>query len=265
VAALIDLPSNNHAPRAPGAAIDTLVLHHTAQPLDVSLELLRFGSVSSHYLVDVNGDVYRLVDETQVAWHAGLSWWRAARGLNATSIGIEIVNLDGNRHAYPAAQRDAVVALCRGIVGRHASIVPRNVVAHSDIAPRRKDDPGTRFFWRELAEAGVGLWPRGAVDPGIAPVPDGDAAAPALLRRFGYPPPHRYGRQDGRMIYVEGDSQDVNDIVDVTPADIVSAFQRHYRPARVDGVVDGETIACLRDLLRQAGDDGARIGGGATA
>jgi N-acetylmuramoyl-L-alanine amidase len=244
----IDLPSNNHAERAADARIDTLVLHHTAVPLDASLDLLRFGAVSSHYLVDTNGDVYRLVDERRVAWHAGLSWWRDARSLNATSIGIEIVNLDGNQYAYPPAQQAAVIALCREVIARHPAIEPRNVVAHSDIAPQRKNDPGTLFFWRALAAAGVGLW-----SDVIASDDDGPSdKVEALLRRFGYPPPHRYGRRDERFVYVDGTRGGITDVVDVDLVDIVIAFQRHYRPARVDGIPDPETMARLRDLLRQA-------------
>jgi N-acetylmuramoyl-L-alanine amidase len=251
-----DLPSDNHAARAAGDAIDTLVLHHTAQPLDVSLDLLRFGAVSAHYVVDVTGDIYRLVDEARVAWHAGLSWWRGRQGLNATSIGVEIVNADGNLHPYPAAQQDAVRSLCRGIMDRHRGIAARNVVAHSDIAPRRKDDPGILFFWPALAACGVGLWPH---DAAVAGSGNGCADVQALLCRFGYPAPHRYGNRDGRFVRVEdrvGGSADagVIDIVDVGLPDIVAAFQRHYRPARVDGVADGETMARLRDLLRQAGE-----------
>ncbi len=246
---IIDLPSNNHAERAAGAGVDTLILHHTAVPLDQSLDLLRFGTVSSHYVVDTNGDIYRLVDEALVAWHAGLSWWRDARSLNATSIGIEIVNLDGNEHAYPPAQQTAVIALCREILGRHPSIRPRNVVAHSDIAPQRKNDPGTLFFWRALAANGVGLWSDATASD------DNLHGVQSLLRRFGYPPPHRYGRRDGRFIYVDGaDDDGISDIVEVDLAEIVIAFQRHYRPSCVDGIADAETMARLRDLLRQAGE-----------
>ncbi|MGE0424628.1 MAG: N-acetylmuramoyl-L-alanine amidase [Reyranellaceae bacterium] len=240
---LIDAPSNNHSPRE--APIAHLVLHHTAQPLDVSLDLLRFGRVSAHYVVDVDGDVYRLVAEDRVAWHAGLSWWGGARALNATSIGIEIVNLDGNVHDYPDAQREAVIGLCRDILGRHRAIAARNVVGHSDIAPKRKDDPGGRFFWRALAEAGVGLWPR------AQPATDGADAAVllGLLRRIGYPPPHRYGTRDGRFAYVEdGDDAGFSDIVEVGPADIVAAFQRRFRPSRIDGRADAECLGLARAL-----------------
>ena len=242
--AVIDAPSNNHAPRE--AAIAHLVLHHTAQPLEVSLDLLRFGRVSSHYVVDLNGDVYRLVAEDHIAWHAGLSWWGDARGLNATSIGIEIVNMDGNVHDYPEAQRDAVIELCRGILGRHPGILARNVVGHSDIAPKRKDDPGGLFFWRELADAGVSLWPAAATPAsGLAD----DATLLSTLRRIGYPPPHRYGIRDGRFAYVEGgDESGFADVVDVDAADVITAFQRRYRPMRIDGRADAQCLGLARAL-----------------
>jgi N-acetylmuramoyl-L-alanine amidase len=240
---MIEAPSNNHAPRE--AAIAHLVLHHTAQPLDVSLDLLRFGRVSAHYVVDVNGDIYRLVSEDRVAWHAGLSWWGEVRALNGTSIGIEIVNMDGNVHDYPDMQRDAVIRLCRAILQRHPGIAARNVVGHSDIAPRRKDDPGGRFFWRALAEAGVGLWPK------PAPTADGadDATLLAILRRLGYPPPHRYGMRDESFAYVEGaDESRFSDIVEVGAADIIVAFQRRFRPRLIDGHADAECLALARAL-----------------
>jgi N-acetylmuramoyl-L-alanine amidase len=205
------------------------VLHHTAQPLDVSLDLLRFGRVSSHYVVDINGDIYRLVSEDRVAWHAGLSWWGDARGLNATSIGIEIVNMDGNVHGYPTAQRDAVIALCRGILARHRGIAA----------------PGGLFFWPELAQAGVGVWPTVAPTAGPAEV----RALLAVLRRIGYPPTHRYGMRDGRVAYIDGDEAGFSDIVEVDAADIITAFQRRFRPARIDGRADAEclALACALD------------------
>lgn len=244
---MIEAPSNNHVPRE--AAIAHLVLHHTAQPLDVSLDLLRFGRVSAHYVVDVNGDIYRLVTEDRVAWHCGLSWWGDARALNETSIGIEIVNMDGNVHDYPDAQRHAVIGLCRGILERHPGITARNVVGHSDIAPRRKDDPGGRFFWRALAGAGVGLWPIALASAG----PADEAGLLAVLRRIGYPPPHRYGTRDGRFAYVDnGDESGFSDIVDVEASDIIVAFQRRFRPGRIDGHADAEclALACALDAAQ---------------
>jgi N-acetylmuramoyl-L-alanine amidase len=170
-----------------------------------------------------DGTVFRLVPEDRVAWHAGRSSWRGREALNASSIGIEIVNLDGDHHDYPQKQVEALIKLCREIMARHRAIVPRNVVGHSDVAPLRKIDPGLRFPWRTLASAGVGLWPR----PGARPV-EGDIQA--ALQRFGYPPP-----------------------LTVAPAEILKAFQRRFRPDRVDGVADRETRALLADLLDQVG------------
>jgi N-acetylmuramoyl-L-alanine amidase len=240
---MIEAPSNNHSPRE--APVAHLVLHHTAQPLDVSLDLLRFGRVSAHYVVDVGGDVYRLVDEGRAAWHAGLSWWGDKRGLNDSSIGVEIVNIDGNRHDYPDAQRAAVLGLCRGILARHPGIAARDVVGHSDIAPKRKDDPGGRFFWRALAEAGIGLWPVASAVAG----PADEKTLLAMLRRIGYPPPHRYGTRAGRFAYVgDGDETAFSDVVTVGAADIIVAFQRRFRPTRIDGRADAECLALARAL-----------------
>jgi N-acetylmuramoyl-L-alanine amidase len=226
---VVDRPSPNHAPRPEGGPIDILVLHYTELPLPESLDILsddrREGRVSAHYVLAEDGAVYRLVPEDRVAWHAGRSHWRGHEALNARSIGIEIVNLHGDRHDYPPRQIEALIELCRGVIARHPAIVPRNVVGHSDIAPQRKIDPGRRFPWATLADAGIALWPR----EGVPPV-EGDIQ-PAL-RRFGYPPPR-----------------------DVAPEEIVKAFQRHYRPARVDGVADGETRSLLAGLLDRAGEE----------
>jgi len=224
---LVDHPSPNHAPRPAGAAIDFLVLHYTELPLQESLEVLsdpaRPLKVSAHYVLAEDGTLYRLVPEERAAWHAGRSHWRGREALNASSIGIEIVNLHGDRHDYPAGQVEALIALGREIIARHPAIVPRNVVGHSDIAPQRKIDPGLRFPWRALAAAGIGLWPR----PGAAPV-EGDIHD--ALQRFGYPPPG-----------------------EVAGPEIVKAFQRRFRPARVDGEADRETRTLLAGLLDQVG------------
>lgn len=224
---VIEHPSPNHAPRAAGAVIDVLVLHYTELPLQKSLDILCDGSrearVSSHYVLAEDGALYRLVPEDRTAWHAGRSHWRGREALNGTSIGVEIVNLDGDRHDYPPAQIAALIDLCHGIFLRHPEIEPRNVVGHSDIAPTRKIDPGLRFPWRALAEQGVGLWPR----EGAAPV-KGDFQQ--ALQRYGYAPPG-----------------------EVSAEELVSAFQRHFRPTTVDGFVDAETRALLGGLLDRIG------------
>jgi N-acetylmuramoyl-L-alanine amidase len=223
---IVERPSPNHAPR-PDQPVDILVLHYTELPLRESLDILsdasRAGRVSAHYVLDLDGTAYRLVPEDRTAWHAGVSWWRGREALNATSIGIEIVNLHGDRHDYPAAQIAALIELCAAIVERHPAIVPRNVVGHSDIAPQRKIDPGRRFPWKTLAAAGIGLWPR----DGGRPL-DGDFQKG--LQRYGYTPP-----------------------LAVPPREIVKAFQRHFRPGQVDGMVDPETATLLAGLLDPLG------------
>jgi N-acetylmuramoyl-L-alanine amidase len=216
---LREAPSPNHDARPDGVPIDTLVLHYTGMPDEAgALARLRDPAVevSAHYLVSEDGAVTRLVPEERRAWHAGVSHWRGASGLNGRSIGIEVVNPghDWGYRAFPALQMGAVSALCRDILARHP-IPARNVVAHSDIAPDRKRDPGELFDWEGLARDGVGLWP----GPWQGAVPDA-ADAPSLLARIGY--------RD-----------------DVPVPVLLTAFQRHWRPERVDGIADVETLTRL--------------------
>src|SRR3954447_22294360 len=161
---VVDRPSPNSAPRADGTLVDILVLHYTELPLQESLDILgddkREGRVSAYYVLAEDGTVYRLVPEQRIAWHAGRSHWRGREALNATSIGIEIVNLHGDRHDYPPQQIAALIELCHAILAHHPAIEPRNVVGHSDIAPQRKIDPGRRFPWKTLAAARPGALAR---------------------------------------------------------------------------------------------------------
>ena len=221
---IVDRLSPNSALRPDGTMIDTLVLHYTELPLQESLDILsdatREHRVSAHYVLAKDGMAYRLVPEERIAWHAGRSSWRGREALNGASIGIEIVNLHGDRHDYPAPQIAALIELCRDIVARHSAIEPRNVVGHSDIAPTRKIDPGLRFPWKALADAGIGLWPRAA-----API-EGDVQA--ALRRVGY-------------------------TADLPLQEIVATFQRRYRPAKTDGIADPETRALIAGLLDRIG------------
>lgn len=210
-----DLPSPNHDDRLPGVPVDTLVLHYTGMRSGAeAIARLRdpAARVSSHYVVEEDGAVFRLVAEERRAWHAGVSHWRGHTLLNARSIGIEIVN-PGHEFGYrpfPALQMGAVAELCRGILARHA-IPARNVVAHSDISPDRKEDPGELFDWQGLAGEGVGLWP----------APAEAAAAPLdLLGAIGYR-------------------------TDLPLPVLLRAFQRHWRPEQVDGVADAGTLARL--------------------
>lgn len=182
--------------------------------------------VSAHYLIDEDGSVSALVPEDRRAWHAGVSAWQGVAGLNDRSIGIELVNPghEWGYRAFPEAQYQACIELCRAIVGRWP-IPPGRVLGHSDVAPERKQDPGELFDWRRLALAGIGLWP----DTGSGR-PRPVARMQAELARFGYAVP-RHGRLDRATGLV------------------ITAFQRHFRPERVDGIADALTLARLDGLL----------------
>jgi N-acetylmuramoyl-L-alanine amidase len=214
---IIEAPSPNHDERPPGTPIDTLVLHYTGmQSGEAAIARLRdpVARVSSHYVVEEDGAVFALVPEARRAWHAGVSSWRGNTLLNGRSIGIEIVNPghEWGYRAFPALQMAAVCDLCLAIIARHG-IAARDVVAHSDIAPDRKEDPGELFDWPGLAANGVGLYP-----PEDAPRAAGDV--PGLLAAIGYR-------------------------TDLPLPVLLTAFQRRWRQARVDGVADAQTLARL--------------------
>ena len=220
---------------------DTIVLHYTGMRTGAAaLARLRDpeARVSAHYVVEEDGRVFALVPEERRAWHAGKSFWRGERDINGGSIGIEIVN-PGHEFGYrpfPDAQIEAVIVLVADIRGRW-SIPDAHLVGHSDVAPDRKEDPGELFPWKRLAEAGHGLWAEPAAAPGAA-LAGGDEgpgvfALQAGLTRLGY------------------DSAP-SGAYDAQTAAIVRAFQRHWRPERVDGAADGETRARLMALLRLA-------------
>jgi N-acetylmuramoyl-L-alanine amidase len=233
-------PSPNFdARRAPP---DMIVLHYTGmQTGEAALARLRdpAAKVSAHYLVEEDGRTFALVAEERRAWHAGVSYWKGERDVNAVSIGIELVNPghEFGYRAFPGPQIAALIGLLDEIRGRW-SVPDARIVGHSDVAPERKMDPGELFPWSRLAQAGHGLWVEAAAAPG-APLGEGDEgtgvfALQAGLTRLGYDsaPSGRY---------------------DSATATIVRAFQRHWRPARVDGIADGETRARLVHLLRAAG------------
>jgi N-acetylmuramoyl-L-alanine amidase len=223
---LVQTPSPNHGPRTGGRPLDMLVLHYTGMAT-AEAAIARLcdpaAEVSAHYTVDVDGTVHAHVPEHRRAWHAGRSWWRGAGDVNSRSIGIEVVNPghDCGLAPFPEAQVAALAALARQVIERHG-IPAANVVGHADVAPDRKADPGELFPWAQLARAGVGLWP--------APDTPGAVAGPAeALAGIGY----------GVAVYGE--------------AACLRAFQRRFRPARIDGIADAETRALLGRVLRLAG------------
>lgn len=237
---VLSRPSPNHEPRPAGAVVDILLLHYTGmQSCADALARLAdpAAKVSAHYLIDEDGATYGLVDEAARAWHAGVAQWAGDDDVNSRSIGIELVN-PGHEFGYrpfPEAQLAALESLCREILTRHP-VPPARVLGHSDVAPARKLDPGELFPWERLARAGIGLWPErrsaDAAGPIFVPGDTGPAIAAfqAALSRFGY------GLEEtGRH--------------DESSASVARAFQRHFRPAKVDGRIDSECRAVLDALL----------------
>ena len=232
-------PSPNHGERRVFARPNCIVLHYTGMPTaQAAIELLcsPASQVSSHYVVEESGRIVQLVAESRRAWHAGVSRWRGERDMNSASVGIEICNAghDGGLPPFPERQIEAVVALCRDIFARHG-IGPENVLAHSDIAPARKRDPGERFPWRTLADAGVGRWLEAA-----------PPSSPFLLARGHEGPPVRSLQA---MLAVYGYDIAPNGVYDANLETVVAAFQRRFRPARVDGQADRSTVDVLQRLL----------------
>ncbi|WP_318370967.1 N-acetylmuramoyl-L-alanine amidase [Enterobacter sp.] len=240
-----------HQAQAAYPRIKVLVIHYTADDFDSSLATLTDKHVSSHYLIPARPPVnhgkpriWQLVPEQDLAWHAGVSFWRGATRINDTSIGIELENQGWQKTAgvkrftpFEAQQIAALVPLAKNIIHSY-NILPQNVVAHSDIAPQRKDDPGPLFPWQQLAEQGIGAWPDAARVAfylnGRNPAQLADTATLLdLLARYGY---------------------EVKP--EMTPAQkkrVIMAFQMHFRPARWDGIADAESVAIAEALLEKYG------------
>ena len=236
---MLDAPSPNFDARM--SPPDMVVIHYTGMVSgEAALMRLRDpeAKVSAHYLIEEDGRRLRLVAEERRAWHAGRSSWKGEPDVNGRSIGVELVN-PGHEHGYrdfPDVQVEALLLLLDEIRGRWA-VADGDIVGHSDVAPDRKVDPGERFPWRRLAEAGHGLWSEPEPAPGPA-LQRGDEGAgvfllQAALKRVGY-------------------DCSPSGLFDVATCALVAAFQRHWRPGAVNGTADGETRARLMALLRMA-------------
>lgn len=232
-------PSPNFGARRGGREPDMLLLHYTGMSSGQgALDWLRSpqSEVSSHYVVLEDGTIHQLVCEDLRAWHAGRSFWRGETDINSCSIGIEIANPghDGGYPDFPDAQTDAVVDLCRDCIARRG-IAPERVLAHSDVAPSRKCDPGEKFPWARLHASGVGHWVAPSETRSGRYLQQGESGQPiealqSLLALYGY-------------------QVEVSGCFDAATSAAVSAFQRHFRPARIDGVADVSTIETLHRLL----------------
>src|SRR5689334_3833678 len=243
------IPSPNFGDRNKGRLPDMILLHYTGMP-DVEgaiAQLCTAGTdVSAHYIVLEDGRIVQCVPESKRAWHAGQSFWAGEEDINSCSIGIEIINRghDWGYPDFPLRQIAAVIALCRGIMLRR-NVAPPRVLGHSDVAPARKKDPGEKFPWHSLANSGVGHW----VTP--APVVRGESlmlgtisdevlSLQQALARYGYGVP-------------------LNGKYDAATMEVVTAFQRHFRPARLDGVADHSTLSTLQALLASLPAEGTAV------
>lgn len=222
---MLSHPSPNFDERRDGAKPSYIILHYTGMQ-SAADALARLcdpaAKASAHYTIDEDGALYSHVEEGARAWHAGQSFWRGISDMNSHSIGIEIVN-PGHEWGYrnfPKEQIQSVSDLCLAIMKRHG-IPPQNILAHSDIAPARKEDPGELFPWKMLAEQGIGLWP---LEDGDADLPDIDRA----LQDFGYDPAS-------------------------SPVERLTAFQRRFEPEVFtvgrEGRVGEKTCLRLRALI----------------
>jgi N-acetylmuramoyl-L-alanine amidase len=232
-------PSGNINAREDGLKPSILLLHYTGMPTaESAIQWLAApeSKVSCHYVVDEAGSVTQMVPEAARAWHAGVSHWQGAIDINSRSIGIEIHNPghDGGYPEFPEAQMRAVEALSLDIIGRHG-IEARHVLGHSDVAPRRKRDPGEKFDWARLARAGIGHWTEPA-PVASGPVLERGANGEEVLRLQEALRAYGYG------VPCTGDYCEDTAIV-------VTAFQRHFRPALVDGRWDRSTAGTLQALL----------------
>ena len=235
------VPSPNHDERKQGRAPDMILLHYTGMATgEAALTRLctADSKVSAHYVVFEDGRIVQCVPEELRAWHAGVSSWGGETDINSCSIGIEIVN-PGHEFGYPnfpLRQIAAVISLCRSILTRRGPINSNRILAHSDVAPARKQDPGEKLPWELLSESGIGHWVRPAPlnldGVSFKPGEHGDAIMrlQRVLRGYGYGI-EESGNYDDAM------------------REVITAFQRHFRQARVDGVADASTLLTLRALV----------------
>lgn len=231
--------SPNYNDRVDEQSPDLLVLHYTGMSsISGTIERLcdPVFEVSCHYLIAGNGKIIQMVDEKYRAWHAGVSSWQGRDDINSCSIGIEIANV-GHENGYPDfpdVQMSAVEELCLDIFKRH-EIPAERVLAHSDIAPGRKIDPGEKFDWQRLHRAGIGMW--------VEPEPlDGEE-----YLQEGGDITHVMNLQNALSLY--GYQVEATGSLDAQTKIVLEAFQRHFRPERVDGNADFSTLKTLYDLL----------------
>ena len=221
-----------------------LILHFTSIDQARSLRVLSQQGVGSHYLVgdDQPTTVYRLVDENRAAYHAGVSSWKTYTHLNASSIGIEIVNFGYQEsptgryyQPFPQQQIDAVITLAKDIVARH-NIKPENILGHVEIAPQRKRDPGPFFPWKQLAAAGLVFWPN---------------EADVMIQKA------IYEQELPDIVWFQKNLSDIGyaapktGLWDQETTNVLIVFQTRYRPTLFDGIPDAHSAALIDIVSKQ--------------
>ena len=232
-----DFQSPNHDMRR--LPITMLVLHYTGMETgQAALDRLvdPEAKVSAHYLVKEDGKVIQLVDDGRRAWHAGVSFWNGISDVNSASIGIEIVN-GGHEFGlpeYPRVQLTGLVRLCKKLINAY-NIEDHNIVGHSDIAPGRKEDPGEKFPWKELSTRGLGYFPKQVSEDQriLFSRNDTDRAISVLQKGLAF----------------IGYDLEVNGRLDDKTSDVLTAFQRRYRPDLINGNIDIQSVELITNLV----------------
>jgi len=234
-------PSPNFNDRRAGSRVYMLIMHYTGMKTAEEAERRLTdpqSQVSAHYLVREDGAIVQFVPESKRAWHAGVACWRGERDINSCSIGIEIAYPgEPAGRPYPALQIAGVIALARNILARHKSIKPAYILAHSDVAPERKIDPGGNFPWRKMAQAGIGLY----VPPSPVKANGGTILGPGAKGRA--------VAEFQSKLADYGYNICVNGVFDRQTEWVMRAFQRRFRPQKVDGLADISTLQTLERLL----------------
>ena len=226
--------------KRPNNAIKIIIIHYTGMQSERE-SMIRLcnprSKVSSHFVINQNGKIYRLVQDNQIAWHAGKSCWAQYKNLNKNSIGIELVN-KGHQFGYTnfkKKQLSSLTKICKSLIKKY-KIKKKNVIGHSDVSPLRKIDPGEKFPWRQLANNKIGIW---------------HSCKPSLLRKY-------------RNIKILKKKDKIKFIKNLNKigycfsskkksflVKMLKAFQRHYRQELINGHADKECLIIAQNLSKK--------------
>ena len=236
-----DLHSKNQDKR-----IKFIIMHYTETTLEHAIDLLTNGEVSAHYLIpESTNEIYQLVAENNRAWHAGNSFWQNRTHINDTSIGIEIVNQGYSKNKdnkyswqkFTEQQIINIIELAKDIIKRY-QIPQTNILAHSDIAPERKLDPGPLFPWEKLAHNGIGAWYNNDLKM-------------ELEQAFNQKKIFADIKWLQKSLLLYGYNIKVTEQLDPQTKKVISAFQMHFRSKDFSGFPDLETFAILAALNKK--------------